>query len=154
MSHGIHNVGASSKSRHLLLGELLLASDRLRNPSGYFNRRNKTTCASHPESHLPMDDAPAEKQQQQKQSDHNRKPEETMSKLAPSLKALINAPFARPGPSAAPSHIRDVYQAIARDAAQKNVGAKPWLAISVGNSVAIRSPIEPIELWIKHLGQR
>ncbi|WYZ36027.1 hypothetical protein EsH8_X_000674 [Colletotrichum jinshuiense] len=87
-----------------------------------------------------MDDAPAEKQQQQKQSDHNRKPEETMSKLAPSLKALINAPFARPGPSAAPSHIRDVYQAIARDAAQKNVGAKPWLAISAAATFTMNSP--------------
>ncbi|KAK1449463.1 hypothetical protein CMEL01_08778 [Colletotrichum melonis] len=54
-----------------------------------------------------------------------------MSKLAPSLKALINAPFARPGQTAAPSHIREVYQAIAKDAASKNVGAKPWLAISV-----------------------
>lgn len=54
-----------------------------------------------------------------------------MSKLAPSLKALINVPFARPGQTAAPSHIREVYHAIAKDAASKNVGAKPWLAISV-----------------------
>lgn len=78
-----------------------------------------------------MDDEPAEKQLKQNSSRSNRKPEETMSKLAPSLKALINAPFARPGQTAAPSHIREVYQAIAKDAASKNVGAKPWLAISV-----------------------
>ncbi|TDZ14893.1 Dol-P-Man:Man(5)GlcNAc(2)-PP-Dol alpha-1,3-mannosyltransferase [Colletotrichum orbiculare MAFF 240422] len=63
-----------------------------------------------------------------------------MSKLSPSLKALINAPFARPGPTAAPSHIRDVYQTIARDAATKNVGAKPWLAISAAATFTLNSP--------------
>lgn len=64
-------------------------------------------------------------------SDSNRHKTEEMSKLAPSLKALINAPFARPGPCAAPAKIRDVYTAIAEDAASKNLGLKPWLTISV-----------------------
>jgi hypothetical protein len=54
-----------------------------------------------------------------------------MSKLSPSLKALINAPFARPGQAPAPSHIREVYQSIAKSAANKSVGLKPWLALSV-----------------------
>lgn len=54
-----------------------------------------------------------------------------MAKLSPSLKALINAPFARPGPCAAPAKIRDVYQGIARDAAKHKLGARPWVTISV-----------------------
>lgn len=54
-----------------------------------------------------------------------------MSKLSPSLKALVNAPFSRPDPTAAPARIREVYQGIARDAAKKNVGVKPWVALSV-----------------------
>ena len=57
-----------------------------------------------------------------------------MSKLSPSLKALVNAPFARPEPTAAPARIRDVYQSIARDAARRNVGFKPWVALSVSSS--------------------
>ncbi|GKT65437.1 conserved mitochondrial protein [Colletotrichum tofieldiae] len=87
-----------------------------------------------------MDDAPSEKQSNQKQSTRNRKPEDNMSKLAPSLKALINAPFARPGQTAAPSHIREVYQSIARDAASKNVGTKPWLAVSAAATFTLNSP--------------
>lgn len=54
-----------------------------------------------------------------------------MSKLAPGLKALINAPFSRPDATAAPARIREVYKAIANDAAKKNVGLKPWLALTV-----------------------
>lgn len=64
-------------------------------------------------------------------SEKQEPPSEKMSKLSPSLKALINAPFARPGPRAAPAQIADVYQAIAREAAQKNLGQRPWLAVSV-----------------------
>lgn len=64
-------------------------------------------------------------------SEKQKQPSEKMSKLSPSLKALINAPFARPGPRAAPAQIADVYQAIAREAAQKNLGQRPWLAVSV-----------------------
>jgi hypothetical protein len=54
-----------------------------------------------------------------------------MAKLSNSLKALINAPFARPGPTPAPAVMRDVFAAIASDAAQKKIGTRPWLAISV-----------------------
>ena len=54
-----------------------------------------------------------------------------MSKLSPSLKALINAPFARPDPTAATARIADVYRAIASDATRHKVGLKPWLALSV-----------------------
>lgn len=57
-----------------------------------------------------------------------------MSKLSPSLKALVNAPFARPDPAAAPARMREVYQGIARDAASRNVGLKPWVALSVRSS--------------------
>ena len=54
-----------------------------------------------------------------------------MSKLAPSLKALINAPFSRPGPCPAPARIGDVYRSIAREAAERQVGLRPWVTISV-----------------------
>ncbi|EFQ34341.1 uncharacterized protein GLRG_09485 [Colletotrichum graminicola M1.001] len=63
-----------------------------------------------------------------------------MSRLSPSLKALINAPFARPGQTPAPSHMREVYQTVARDAASKNVGTKPWLAISAAATFTMNSP--------------
>lgn len=54
-----------------------------------------------------------------------------MAKLSNSLKALINAPFARPGPTPAPAAMRDVLGSIASDAAQKKIGTRPWLAVSV-----------------------
>ena len=54
-----------------------------------------------------------------------------MSKLSPALKALINAPKARPDPTPAPALIREVYRSIANDAAKRNIGIKPWLALSV-----------------------
>src|SRR5689334_9225887 len=54
-----------------------------------------------------------------------------MSKLAPSLKALINAPFARPGQAPAPRHIRDVYTRIAHEARERKYGDRPWVTLSV-----------------------
>lgn len=57
-----------------------------------------------------------------------------MSKLSPSLKALINAPFSRPNPTAATARVKDAYKAIANDAAKHNVGLKPWLTLSVSIS--------------------
>ena len=65
----------------------------------------------------------------------NRK--DAMSKLAPSLKALINAPFARPDPTAASARILDVYRAIANDAGKHRLGLKPWLALSVRCSLPL-----------------
>ncbi|TQN71169.1 Dol-P-Man:Man(5)GlcNAc(2)-PP-Dol alpha-1,3-mannosyltransferase, partial [Colletotrichum shisoi] len=93
-----------------------------------------------------MDDAPASNQLKKTQKKKKKKPSENrqaeinMSKLSPSLKSLINAPFARPGQTAAPSHIGQVYQSIARDAASKKVGAKPWLAISAAATFTLNSP--------------
>ncbi|GJN82042.1 hypothetical protein PLIIFM63780_005579 [Purpureocillium lilacinum] len=63
-----------------------------------------------------------------------------MSKLSPSLKALINAPFARPGPVPAPRGIADVYARIAREAEQHRVGTNPWLAISAAATFTLNSP--------------
>lgn len=60
-----------------------------------------------------------------------------MSKLSPSLKALINAPFARPGPhriakgAAAAAAVGDLFRGIAGEAKGFGVGARAWLAISV-----------------------
>lgn len=56
-----------------------------------------------------------------------------MSKLVPSLKALINAPFARPGQAPAPRHIRDVYARIAREARERQYGERPWVTLSVSS---------------------
>lgn len=63
-----------------------------------------------------------------------------MSKLSPSLKALVNAPFSRPDPTAAPARIREVYQGIAKDAASRNVGVRPWVALSVCFAIILRAP--------------
>lgn len=70
-----------------------------------------------------------------------------MSKLSASLKTLINAPFARPGPTAAPPRIADVYRAIARDAAKKNVGSQPWITFSAAATITLNSPDALALLW-------
>jgi hypothetical protein len=54
-----------------------------------------------------------------------------MAKLSPTLKALVNAPFARPGPVAAPRNVDSLFKGIAKDAASKNISPRSWLAISV-----------------------
>lgn len=66
-----------------------------------------------------------------------------MSKLSPSLKALVNAPFARPGLCPAPnpaSKLRDVYASIASEAAQRHVGPQPWIALSAATTFTLNSP--------------
>ncbi|KAK0725272.1 hypothetical protein B0H67DRAFT_481798 [Lasiosphaeris hirsuta] len=63
-----------------------------------------------------------------------------MSKLAPSLKGLINAPFARPGQAPAPRQIRDIYQRIAQEAKDRNYGEKPWLTLSAAATFTLNSP--------------
>lgn len=55
----------------------------------------------------------------------------TMSKLSPALKELINAPFSRPGPAKAPAGIGKLYERIATEAQSKNLGARPWIVLSV-----------------------
>ncbi len=54
-----------------------------------------------------------------------------MSKLSPALKSAINASWAKPNTAPAPKNIRAIYEAIAKDAASKDVGLQPWLAIAV-----------------------
>ncbi|KAH8881674.1 hypothetical protein GQ53DRAFT_754127 [Thozetella sp. PMI_491] len=63
-----------------------------------------------------------------------------MSKLSPSLKALVNAPFARPGPAPAPTQIRQVYQDIAREAKERSFGRRPWLTLSAAATFTLNSP--------------
>ena len=65
------------------------------------------------------------------------------TKLSPALKALINAPFAKPGPCPAPSKIRDVYSRIAQDAATYKLGQRPWLIISVRRPSTPPNPALP-----------
>lgn len=54
-----------------------------------------------------------------------------MSKLSDSLKALINAPFARPGPTPAPRNIKSVYESVAKEASEHHVGRPSWITLSV-----------------------
>ncbi|KAK1760117.1 hypothetical protein QBC47DRAFT_408224 [Echria macrotheca] len=63
-----------------------------------------------------------------------------MSKLSPSLKALINAPFARPGQAPAPRGIRDIYQGIAQEARERRYGERPWLTLSSAATFTLNSP--------------
>ncbi|EGR46431.1 uncharacterized protein TRIREDRAFT_66218 [Trichoderma reesei QM6a] len=69
-----------------------------------------------------------------------------MSKLSPSLKALINAPFARPGPhriakgAAAAAAVGDLFRGIAGEARGRGVGARAWLAISAAATFTLNSP--------------
>ncbi|KAL6851778.1 hypothetical protein J3F83DRAFT_757747 [Trichoderma novae-zelandiae] len=68
-----------------------------------------------------------------------------MSKLSPSLKALINAPFARPGPhrvakGAAAAAVGDLFRGVAGEARGRGVGARAWLAISAAATFTLNSP--------------
>lgn len=56
-----------------------------------------------------------------------------MSKLSNSLKALINAPAARPSTVPAPANIASVYGKIQQTAQAQNVSQPSWLALSVSN---------------------
>ncbi|KAI9152273.1 Dol-P-Man:Man(5)GlcNAc(2)-PP-Dol alpha-1,3-mannosyltransferase [Paramyrothecium foliicola] len=60
--------------------------------------------------------------------------------LSASLKALVNAPFARSGPLPAPGQAHELFQSIARDASKRNVGARSWLAISTATTFTLNSP--------------
>ncbi|KAL7806655.1 hypothetical protein V8C26DRAFT_433081 [Trichoderma gracile] len=67
-----------------------------------------------------------------------------MSKLSPSLKALINAPFARPGPhriaKGTAAAVGDLFRGIAGEARGRGVGARAWLAISAAATFTLNSP--------------
>ncbi|KAF7948303.1 uncharacterized protein EAE97_003714 [Botrytis byssoidea] len=70
-----------------------------------------------------------------------------MSKLSPSLKALISAPYARPGYAPAPRNIRSVFQKIEEEASANNVGLLSWLTISTAATMTMNSPDSMIELF-------
>ncbi|GAB7352442.1 hypothetical protein MBLNU459_g2857t1 [Dothideomycetes sp. NU459] len=70
-----------------------------------------------------------------------------MSKLSPSLKALIGAPFAKPGPIPAPNNIRSVFEGIAKSAASHNVGVPAWLSVATATTMTMNSPDSLAELY-------
>ena len=57
-----------------------------------------------------------------------------MSKLSDSLKALINAPAARPGLTPAPYNIQSVYKRIENEATLHHVSRPSWIALLVCNA--------------------
>ncbi|KAE8140368.1 hypothetical protein BDV38DRAFT_28959 [Aspergillus pseudotamarii] len=63
-----------------------------------------------------------------------------MPKLPNSLKALINAPKARPNTVPAPPNIRSVYQKIQQTAQSNNVSQPAWLALSTAATMTMNSP--------------
>lgn len=70
-----------------------------------------------------------------------------MSKLSPSLKAFINAPFARPNTLPAPPRIRSVYEGLRKEASAKNVGVPAWLTLSTAATMTMNSPDGLTELY-------
>lgn len=58
-------------------------------------------------------------------------PRLAMSRLSNSLKALINAPAARPSTVPAPANIVSAYGSIQQTAQAQNVSRSSWLALSV-----------------------
>ena len=71
----------------------------------------------------------------------------TMSRLGPSLKALINAAHARPGPVPAPRHIQDVYKKIESEAVSHKLGRSPWLALTTAATMTMNSPESMVTLY-------
>ncbi|KAJ5152798.1 Dol-P-Man:Man(5)GlcNAc(2)-PP-Dol alpha-1-3-mannosyltransferase [Penicillium canariense] len=63
-----------------------------------------------------------------------------MSKLSPSLKALINAPAARPHTVPAPANIAHVYHTIQQTALANSVSQPAWLALSTAATMTMNSP--------------
>ncbi|KAK0669906.1 hypothetical protein QBC41DRAFT_222828 [Cercophora samala] len=63
-----------------------------------------------------------------------------LSSLGPSLKKLINAPFANPNTTPAPPQIRNIYQRLAREAKERKYGEKPWIAIAAAATFTLNSP--------------
>ncbi|SPQ24643.1 42b83349-2b1d-483b-9746-4b73ae134c8e [Thermothielavioides terrestris] len=69
-----------------------------------------------------------------------------MSKLSPSLKALINAPFARPGQTPAPRRINDVFTRIAHEARERQYGERSWLTLAAAATFTLNSPASLLAL--------
>lgn len=65
---------------------------------------------------------------------------EAMSKLSEGLKALINAPFARPGYTKPASNIRSIFQQLSQDAQSRGVGTPAWVTFSTATAMTMNSP--------------
>ncbi|CAG8268574.1 unnamed protein product [Penicillium nalgiovense] len=63
-----------------------------------------------------------------------------MSRLSTSLKALINAPAARPFTVPAPANITSVYQKIQETAQSKKISQPSWVALSTAATMTMNSP--------------
>ncbi|KAJ5184539.1 hypothetical protein N7491_007594 [Penicillium cf. griseofulvum] len=63
-----------------------------------------------------------------------------MSRLSTSLKALINAPAARPSTVPAPANITSVYQKIQQTAESKQISQPSWVALSTAATMTMNSP--------------
>ncbi|OJJ35766.1 hypothetical protein ASPWEDRAFT_41008 [Aspergillus wentii DTO 134E9] len=70
-----------------------------------------------------------------------------MSKLSNSLKALINAPIARPATVPAPRNIQSVYHKIQQGAQANNVSQPSWLALSTAATMTMNSPDSLVALF-------
>ena len=70
-----------------------------------------------------------------------------MSKLSPSLKSLINASHARPGPVPAPRGIEAIYSRIEREATAQKLGRPSWLALSTAATMTMNSPESMVALY-------
>ncbi|PYH46417.1 uncharacterized protein BP01DRAFT_355445 [Aspergillus saccharolyticus JOP 1030-1] len=63
-----------------------------------------------------------------------------MSRLSPSLKALINSPASRPHPLPAPRNIESVYAKIQQSAQANGLSQPSWLALSTATTITMNSP--------------
>ncbi|PWY95004.1 hypothetical protein BO94DRAFT_530890 [Aspergillus sclerotioniger CBS 115572] len=70
-----------------------------------------------------------------------------MSKLSHNLKALINAPAARPNTVPAPRNIQSVYKNIQQSAQSQNLSQPSWLALSTATTMTMNSPESLSELF-------
>ncbi|KAF2796376.1 hypothetical protein K505DRAFT_415779 [Melanomma pulvis-pyrius CBS 109.77] len=70
-----------------------------------------------------------------------------MSRLSPSLKALISAAHARPGPIPAPRNIEALYKKIEQEASARKLGRPSWLALSTAATMTMNSPDSMLALF-------
>lgn len=70
-----------------------------------------------------------------------------MSKLGASVKALINAAHARPGPVPAPRQIQSLYKKIEQEATAHKLGRPSWLALSTATTMTMNSPESMVALY-------
>jgi hypothetical protein len=70
-----------------------------------------------------------------------------MSRLSSSLKALISAAHARPGPIPAPRNIEALYKKIEQEAQAQKLGRPSWLALSTAATMTMNSPDSMLALF-------